>query len=742
MRKHFTHTQNGIETFWQIELSGYSILLSFGKTGSLGKRRILNFEKRDECSKEFERLVEEKTKQGFQESDQIPQYKIFSGDPNYLQSWNQILESPDRKEALRNHFQFLLETEECKSLLDQILSQITDVKIEEDQLILTLPWSYDDETPVHLCWQKPFLGKIHTSVPNSMAKFACIFNGIEIKHDEDDYPTFAIRGISTNTDSPDRPANVESDYGWEEEILEEGESWWISPLEIVGKDFSDVQSLGAFDDSQNWLVYHPFIKNKYGEPAISCVDHGSCDLEPPTVRYGMGGFLLREICRWVRDIEVDSEEELSLDGTPIVSRKFQEFMAHKAVQISENDSDVAKRILEFDWHSFAFKIHRTILKWVKSLGKEGAVKEKILVFDSYWDDAGEVVYLGFDWHAGSDYDEAMSEGANVIDYILNFTSFYDFILENHESSQISGDEIVEILGDDYNSVRDILAFLSIENFISIANGNEFKKIPKEEEGIYFAYSHYHDEDADVAYHSQKGIEKKFFDEYFPKDKKPKKEKEISEKEQELLDDIVGDVMEDYAGTWKSTMEQSIERLDKNFHENQERYQREFNRILEYREKVTKEEEKERLSDLGMQISSIALNRFLKENKPELAGWVLNCYHEIYPTLGINRKSVVKGNDSGKMYNTTEYFAGDIIVFIAKYGGGKFLSLVENLLPLEIKDSRLAFNLACLNSLEKNKSNTLRYTQIALALGKPKSDFKDRDFDNFRDDPEFHSLVAH
>ncbi|MBM9501111.1 WGR domain-containing protein [Leptospira sp. 201903071] len=735
MRKHFTQTRNGLERFWQIEISGYSLLVSFGKTGSLGKRRILNFEKRDECSKEFERLVEEKTKQGFQESDRIPSYKILSGDPNYLESWNRILESSDQKEALRNHFHFLTETEECKTLLEQIFSQITDVKIEEEQLILTLPWSYDNETPVHLCWQKPFLGKIHTSVPNSMAEFACIFNGIKIKHDKDDYPTFAIRGIGADSNSPDQPAVVEDDYGWEEEILEDGESWWIAPLEIVGKDFSDIQSLGAL------LVYHPFIKNKHGEAAISCVDHGSCDLEPPAVRYGMGGFLLREIGRWVRDIEVDSDKDLSFDGTPIVSRRFQEFMAHKAVEISENDSDVAKRILEFDWHSLAFKIHRTISKWIQGLGKEGAIQEKILVFDSYWDDAGEIVFLGFDWHAGKDYEDAISEGANFIDYFLNFTSFYNYILENSDSSEISGGEIVEILGEDYNSVRDILAFLSIENFISIANGKEFKKVPKEEEGVYFAYSHFHDEEASVAYHSQKGIEEKFFEEYFPKEKKTKKKKEIPEEDRELLDDIIGDVMDDYAGVWKTTMEQSIERLDQNFHENQERYKKEFDRILEYKEKVSSKEEKEKFSDLGMQISSIALNRFLKANKPDVAGWVLNCYHEIYEKLGINRNSVVKGNESGKMYNTSEYFAGDIIVFIAKYGGGKFLALVEELLPTEIKDSRLAFNLACLNSLEKKRTDMLRYTQIALALGKPKSDFKDRDFDNFREDPEFHALVG-
>lgn len=102
----------------------------------------------------------------------------------------------------------------------------------------------------------------------------------------------------------------------------------------------------------------------------------------------------------------------------------------------------------------------------------------------------------------------------------------------------------------------------------------------------------------------------------------------------------------------------------------------------------------------MQMSSAALNRFLKENKPDVAEWVLHCYKDIYRSLGISRNSTLKGNETGNSYNTAEYFAGDIIVFIAKYGGSQYLNLLEDLLPADIQDARLAFNLACLNSLEK------------------------------------------
>ncbi|EMP01942.1 WGR domain-containing protein [Leptospira santarosai] len=740
MKKHFLLSENGSEVFWQIELSGYSLIVSTtGKTGSFGECKILNFKNREQCLKAFQKLEKRRLELGFQESDRVPSFKPLTGNPNYKETWKKIIESSDQKQALRDHFLFLIETEECKSLWEQILDQITEVKIdEEDRFVITLPWSYDDETPVHLCWNPPYLGKIHPSVPGSMARFVSVFNGIEIFHGDDDIPTLAIRGV--RSDNPDKPAYVEDDYGWEGGILEEGSSWWIEPLELVEKSLEDVQSLGSYDECQNWFAYHPFIKNKYREPAISNVDHGSCELESPTVRYGFGGFLLREICAWVLEIDSDADDELPLDGPSVVTGSFQKFMAKKAMELSENQPEIAKRLLEYDWHSLASYIHKTILNWIVSLSKENRVQENILLIDSYWDDAGEIIFLGLDWHGGTDYEEAVSEGANEVDYPLDFTSFYKSILGKNPKDGLDGHEVLEILEDDYSVTRDILAFLSLENLISAVNGNEFKKLPLGEEGFYIAYSHSHDDEIEVAYHSSRGIRKEFFENHFSKNKTTTKKKENSEREQEIIDDIVADVMGDYTRIWKDTIEKSVDRLAENFQENKERYQREFNKILEYKDKGD-EKEKTTLSNLGMQMSSAAFNRFLRENKPDAAEWVLRCYKDVYRSLEIDRNSTVQGNETGNSYNTAEYFAGDIIVFITKYNESQYVTLLEDLLPSDIRDARLAFNLACLNSLEKNKPNLLHYTKLALRLGKPKKDFEDSDFDNFKDDPEFHSLIA-
>ncbi|TGK34343.1 hypothetical protein EHQ12_16575 [Leptospira gomenensis] len=743
MKKHFLLSDNGTERFRQIEISGYSILISEGETGSVGRRTAKTFSNRQSCLQGFAHLVSEALSRGFTESSEaVPTFKPLTGDPNYPETWKRILDAPDRKQALRDQFRFLTETEECKILWDRILESITDARIDEEgRFVLTLPWSYDEETPVHLVWNPPYLGKIHSSVPQSMGRFVSIFNGMEIVHDDNDYPTFSIQGVGTPDEDSNKPAKVLDDYGWEAEILEEGESWWIGPLEIVGKDFQDVQSFGTYDESQNWFVYHPFIKNKYGEAAITRVEHGTCDLEVPEIEYGLGGFLLREICGWIRDIRPESDSASESYDTPVFDATFQEYVARRAVELSEEEPEIAKRLLEYNWRSLAGYVHATIRNWILFLAREGTVNEDVLVIDSYWDDAGEILFLGFDWHSGTDYEDAISEGANFIEYILDFTPFYANILGKSNSSEIDGSEVLDILGENYEIVRDILAYLSIENAISVLSGEEFKLVPRDKEGVYFAYSHFHDEEAEIAFHTSRGKEDSFFKKFFPNEKEKKEKRENTEKEQELIDDVSGEVLEDYPWVWKTTMEQSIDRLDRNFTENKDRYKREFDRVLEYKEKTSDEKTKLSLDDLAMQISSMALNRFLQSNKPELARWVLECYHELFPKLGVNRNSIVKGNVTGNSYNTAEYFAGDIIVFIAKYEGGKFLPLVETLLPSNIQDGRLAFNLACLNSLEKNKENTIRYTKLALSLGKPKTDFKDSDFDHFRDDPDFHALVA-
>lgn len=121
--------------------------------------------------------------------------------------------------------------------------------------------------------------------------------------------------------------------------------------------------------------------------------------------------------------------------------------------------------------------------------------------------------------------------------------------------------------------------------------------------------------------------------------------------------------------------------------------------------------------------------------------ILKLFYHVSNKIGIGEGSV-QGSDSQNEYDLREYFAGDIIVYMAESNDFSYESFLTNqLIPAEITDSRLAFNLSCLSAVRGKKKEMLKYMKIARQLGKPKSHFTtERDFKNFWNDPDFLELL--
>nr|WP_231384479.1 hypothetical protein [Leptospira alstonii] len=125
---------------------------------------------------------------------------------------------------------------------------------------------------------------------------------------------------------------------------------------------------------------------------------------------------------------------------------------------------------------------------------------------------------------------------------------------------------------------------------------------------------------------------------------------------------------------------------------------------------------------------------------ERATHILKLFYDVSRAIGIGN-GTHSGVDSQNEYNTREYFAGDIIAYMHEIKDFQHEPFMETLIPLQITDSRLAFNLACLNSNRGKKQEMLKYMKIALSLGKPKSHFKgEPEFKNFWKDPDFLKLI--
>ncbi|EMY78061.1 hypothetical protein LEP1GSC060_1689 [Leptospira weilii serovar Ranarum str. ICFT] len=97
-----------------------------------------------------------------------------------------------------------------------------------------------------------------------------------------------------------------------------------------------------------------------------------------------------------------------------------------------------------------------------------------------------------------------------------------------------------------------------------------------------------------------------------------------------------------------------------------------------------------------------------------------------------------GVKSGNTYSSArEFFAADLIAYTGITKDFGLLFLGNQMIPNDVTDSRLPFNLACLYSIQGDKEEALHYTTIALRLGKSPRDFlTDPDFDRFKKDADF------
>ncbi|MBW9233440.1 WGR domain-containing protein [Leptospira santarosai] len=69
MKKYLTYQDEGSNKFWSIDVSGSTFTVTFGKVGSSGQSSVKTFDDEQECLKEAEKLLREKLKKGYLETE-------------------------------------------------------------------------------------------------------------------------------------------------------------------------------------------------------------------------------------------------------------------------------------------------------------------------------------------------------------------------------------------------------------------------------------------------------------------------------------------------------------------------------------------------------------------------------------------------------------------------------------------------------------------------------------------------
>lgn len=121
MKKHLQYIDGTSDKFWQIETTGNSYTVVYGRNGTVGQTQIKSFDTEDACIKAAEKLVTEKTKKGYSEDGQVadakvamPKTKAASDKQVVLDEYDEIVKSaaiacllPFLEEKSRGHTEAL-----------------------------------------------------------------------------------------------------------------------------------------------------------------------------------------------------------------------------------------------------------------------------------------------------------------------------------------------------------------------------------------------------------------------------------------------------------------------------------------------------------------------------------------------------------------------------------------------------------------------------------------------------------
>jgi predicted DNA-binding WGR domain protein len=67
--RYFEFSEGTSNKFWEIKLEGTSVRTRYGKIGSSGQQTVKDFPNDEKANKEYDKLVAEKTKKGYEEKD-------------------------------------------------------------------------------------------------------------------------------------------------------------------------------------------------------------------------------------------------------------------------------------------------------------------------------------------------------------------------------------------------------------------------------------------------------------------------------------------------------------------------------------------------------------------------------------------------------------------------------------------------------------------------------------------------
>ncbi|WP_061246701.1 WGR domain-containing protein [Leptospira noguchii] len=260
MNHYLTFKDGTSDKFWNIEVSGNSFTVTYGKTGTSGTSQTKTFDNEEKCLKEAQKLLSEKLKKGYIEENTQTSSQKEKTSNDFLKEWKEIADSKNLQNDLTKHFSYLADSPGFEPVVRKIFEHSKAAKISGNTLVVEF------KNGNTLTAAAPGNSKSYKKFPKSF------LNLIE-KH---------------NTLKTNQLELGKCDFDFD--IFDEGDRVY----DIFDGKESNVLCPLHYRDNSDW-IYHPTEKNKEGEPAIFPVIHELEDEINP-VYYNIGSLFLKQLC--------------------------------------------------------------------------------------------------------------------------------------------------------------------------------------------------------------------------------------------------------------------------------------------------------------------------------------------------------------------------------------------------------------------------------------------------------------
>ncbi|EMO52053.1 WGR domain-containing protein [Leptospira noguchii] len=239
MKHQLTFQDNQSDKFWNIETSGNTFTVTYGKSGTPGQSQTKNFDSEEKCIQEATKLLTEKLKKGYiEQGTQVDTKKSVSS--GFLKEWRKLVNSKN----LTEHFSYLADSPGADKTLRLFIDKIDKQEPEIDEENFELNLYFKDYNLILKCG--PPISQLPTEYLNWPVSFQEKLSKHEyIKIDEYDLYLGDHGGFLPNY------------------LANAGKNW---PTHA-----SDVYS--PLTESNNWWIYNPEEKNSLGEKQLYFFDH-------------------------------------------------------------------------------------------------------------------------------------------------------------------------------------------------------------------------------------------------------------------------------------------------------------------------------------------------------------------------------------------------------------------------------------------------------------------------------------